>query len=200
MLRELRRFEAKSTPRQLDLPLLIRSVRAARGRGRPRLHAPGTVRSRRQDRHHASAADPTLSSTLRWTRTSPSTRLQACRRASAPRTTPPASPERRTPNGSFGHLLFLEPVADAARWRSRDAAQRRGPEQASKVDKVELPSSPHRRQATAVSLWSSTVRGYTPVTASPLHSRSGLFAPVRIRSRTTSIPVSRIFVNQRERS
>ena len=135
MLRELRRFEAKSTPRQLDLPLLIRSVRAARGRGRPRLHAPGTVRSRRQDRHHASAADPTLSSTLRWTRTSPSTRLQACRRASAPRTTPPASPERRTPNGSFGHLLFLEPEADAARWRSRDAAQRRGPEQASKVDK-----------------------------------------------------------------
>lgn len=196
MLRELRRFEAKSTPRQLDLPLLIRSVRAARGRGRPRLHAPGTVRSRRQDRHHASAADPTLSSTLRWTRTSPSTRLQACRRASAPRTTPPASPERRTPNGSFGHLLFLEPVADAARWRSRDAAQRRGPEQASKV----LPSSPHRRQATAVSLWSSTVRGYTSVTASPLYSCSGLFAPVRIRSRSTQIPVSCILVNLRERS
>jgi len=39
--------------------------------------------------------------------------------------------------------------------------------------------------------------GYTPVTASPLNSRSSLFTPVHVRSRIARCPVSRIFVNPR---
>jgi hypothetical protein len=42
--------------------------------------------------------------------------------------------------------------------------------------------------------------GYTPVTASPLHSCSELFAPVSIRSRSAQSPLSCILLNLSERS